>query len=80
MAFADDRADWLHTLTADDLAALYAFRRYARQQYPEADNAMATAWDVWDVGGVVRSFDEGRVALLLAKMPRDFVVSLDRGV
>lgn len=78
--FAAARAEWLHSLNGECLAALHAFRRYARMTYPDADNASAAAWDAWNIGGVVPGWDAGRIEMLLNKMPREFVVSLDRGV
>lgn len=60
----EDRAAWLHRLTAEQIKALYDFRRAARETQPDAVNAMDAAWD--DAPAPVRA------------MPRAFVVSLDR--
>jgi hypothetical protein len=67
VVFTPQAAAWLHALAYPAITALWDFRRAAREAYPNAANAMATMWDAGDAPADV------------AKMPRDFVVSLDTG-
>ena len=69
------RAEWLHRLTKPQKDALFAYRRAARAAYPDAENAMDAAWD----DRPAPDDEMAAVKALVVKMPRDLVVSLDRG-
>lgn len=60
------RSDWFAKLTRLQIAALFEYRRTSRVAHPDAENAMDAGWD--------------EAPAPIQQMPRDLVITLDRGL